>query len=195
MIFSSSCRYFDPVNLTEGWCSGSKAAYFSQLGSYATVPNINITDCDFTIAFWIKSNGFEGPIITLWSISGKLFYVAIKKSTVFLSVYNTLEKAHFKNNDWNHIAVTCEQFKIRVFVNGSERFLQEQWNEYFFLKPARGETDYAIGNNPALLKMPLINGPLVGSVMDLYVIGMALSVNNISDMMKGKIIYYSKLQF
>ena len=131
-------------------------------------------------------------------MSGKLFYVAIKKSVIFLSVYNTLEKADFKNNDWNHIAVTCEQFKIRVFVNGSEKFLQEQWNEYFefFLTSDRGESDNAIGNDPVLFDIPLINEPFVGSVMDLYVIGMALSVNHISDLSNGeRIINYIKLQF
>ena len=183
-----SCRFFPgPVNLTEGWCPGSKAAYFSQLDSYATVPNINITNCDFTIAFWIKSTGFEGPLIAFWSLNGKLFYVAIKKSVVFLSVYNTLEKSFVHLKNWNHIAVTCEQFKIKVFVNGTKQFLQEQWNEYFFSSSEHYEPDFVIGNNPVLFTMPLNKGPFVGSIMDLHVVGVSLTENDISNLFKGKI--------
>ena len=118
-------------------------------------------------------------------MSGKLFYVGIKRSIVFLSVYNTLKKADFRNNYWNHIAVTCKQFKIRVFVNGSEKFLHEQWNQYF-LSSDRGKSVSAIGNDPVLFDMPLINEPFIGSVMDLHVAGMAVSVNYISDLMKGE---------
>ena len=58
--FLLSYRYFGSVNYTKGWCPGSKAANFSQNGSYATVPNINITTCDFTIAFWVKYIGVDG---------------------------------------------------------------------------------------------------------------------------------------
>jgi len=162
------------------------AAHFSQLGSFATVPNINITNCDFTIAFWVKSIGSDGPIIAVRSTRGKLFYVAIKSSIVFLSVYNTLEEAHFRINDWNHMAVTCEQFKIKVFVNGTERALKERWNEYFFLPSDRYEPYHIIGNNPDLFKMPLMTQPFVGSVLDLYFVGMALSVEQISDLFKGE---------
>ena len=182
-----SCRYYGSVNFTEGWCPGSKAAHFSQLGSFATVSNINITSCDFTIAFWVKSTGSDGPIIAVRSISGKLFYVAIKSSIVFLSIYNTLEEAHFKKNDWNHIAVTCRHFRMKVFVNGTERVLKERWNEYFFLRSHRYEPYYtSVGNNPDLVKVPFIEQPFVGSVMDLYVVGMALSVEQISDLVKGE---------
>ena len=97
------------------------------------MPSLNITSCDFTFAFWVQSSGSGGPIIAVRSISGKLFYVAIKCSMVYLSVYNTLEEARFSKNDWNHIAVTCQHFEMKVFVNGTERAVEERWNEYFFL--------------------------------------------------------------
>ena len=183
------------MNFTEGWCPGSKAAHFSQVGSYATVPSLNITSCDFTIAFWVKPFGSEGPIIAVRSISGKLLYVAIKSSIVFLSVYNTMEEAHFRRNVWNHIAVTCRHFEMKVFVNGTEKPLKERWNEYFFLSD-RFQHYYIIGNHPDLFKISLITQPFVGSVMDLYMVGMALSVDQISDLFKGNIcqlILYSDL--
>ncbi|KAL9974214.1 hypothetical protein ACROYT_G011228 [Oculina patagonica] len=55
-------RYDGFVNFTEGRCPGSKAMNFSKVGSYATVPNVNITDCDFTIAFWIRFRKKENHI-------------------------------------------------------------------------------------------------------------------------------------
>ena len=151
------------------------------------MPNINITNCDFTIAFWIKATGTEGPIVAAWSTSGKLFYIAIKRSIVFLSAFNTLGKAHFRNSDWNHIGITCEQFKIKVFVNGSKKALGEQWNEYYlFPYSERYEPYHVIANNPVLLNVPLVTQPFVGSVMDLYVVEKALSVNEIINLFKGK---------
>ena len=177
------------MKFTEGWCPGSKAAYFSHNSSYATVPNINIKNCDFTIAFWIKSNGVDGPIIAFRTNSGKIFYIAMKESIVFLSVYNTLTKANFNVNDWNHIVVTCEQFKIKVFVNGIERVLQERWNEYFFVSSDHGQPNCIIGNNPHFFKTGLIGElktqSFIGSVMDLYVAGRALSVGEIADIFQG----------
>ena len=182
-------RYFGSVNFTEGWCHGSKAAYFSHNGSYASVPDINITSCDFTIAFWIKSIGVDGPIIAFRTVSGKLFYIAMKESIIFLSVHNTLAKADFRISDWNHIAITCEQFKIKVFVNGTERVLLHRWNEYFFVSSDHGQPHFIIGNNPHFFKIRFIaeltTHMFTGSVMHLSVIGRALSVGEIADILKG----------
>ena len=177
------------MNFTEGWCPGSKAAYFSHNSSYATVPNVNITNCDFTIAFWMKSTSVDGPIIAFRTNSGKIFYIAMKESIVFLSVYNTLVKGSFNISNWNHIVVTCEQFKIKVFVNGIGRVLQERWNEYFFVSSDHGQPNCIIGNNPHFFKTGLIGElktqSFIGSVMDLYVVGRALSVGEIADIFKG----------
>ena len=178
------------MNFTEGWCPGSKAAHFSHNDSYASVPNINITKCDFTIAFWIKSTGVGGPIIAFRTVSGKLFYIAMKESIIFLSIYNTLAREDFRISDWNHIAITCDKFKIKVFVNGTERELQQSLNEHFFVSSAdHGEPYCAIGNNPHFFKIPLLGGltshSFIGSVMDLYVIGRALSVGEIADIFTG----------
>ena len=180
-----SYRYFGIVNHTEGWCPGSKAATFSQNGSYATVPNINITTCDFTIAFWVKCNGVDGPILALWSKGGKLFYVTVKNSRLILSIHNSF---HLQINYWNHVAVTCQLNKIKVFVNGTEKALMDEWNEYFFSSLARYQSEYIIGNDPDFVQMPMANGVFVGAVMDFYVTGKALSVKQIGDLIKGKSI-------
>ena len=179
-----SYRYFGTVSHTKGWCPGSKAATFSQNGSYATVPNINITTCDFTIAFWVKYNGIDGPIMALWSQGGKLFYVTVKNSRLILSIHNTFD---LQINYWNHVAVTCQLHKIKVFVNGTEEALMDEWNEYFFSSLGRYQSDYIIiGNDPAFVQMPMANGVFVGAVMDFYVTGLALSVKQIGDLIKGK---------
>ena len=182
-----SYRYFGIVNHTKGWCPGSKAANFSQNGSYATVPNINITTCDFTIAFWVKCNSVDGPILALWSKGGKLFYVTVKKSRLLLSIDNTF---NLQISYWNHVAVTCQLHKIKLFVNGTEKALIDQWNEYFFSSLGRYQPKYIIGNDPVLVQMPVANGVFVGAVMDLYVTGKGLSAKQVSDLSKGESSIY-----
>ena len=151
---------------------------------------MNITTCDFTIAFWVKYIGVDGPILALWSKDGKLFYVTVKNSRLILSIHNTF---HLQINYWNHVAVTCQQHKIKVFVNGTEKALVDQWNEYFFSSLGRYQPEYIIGNDPGLVQMPMANGVFVGAVMDLYVTGIALSVKQIGDLMKGESSIYSRV--
>ena len=147
------------------------------------MPNINITTCDFTIAFWVKYNGADGPILALWSKGGKQFYVTVKNSRLILSIDNTF---HLQINYWNHVAVTCQLHKIKVFVNGTEEALIDQWNEYFFSSLGRYQSEYIIGNGPDLVQMPMANGVFVGAVMDLYVTGIALSRKQVYDLSEGE---------
>ena len=154
------------------------------------MPNLNITTCDFTIAFWVKYIGVDGPILALWSKGGKLFYVTVKKSRLLLSIDNTF---HLQISYWNHVAVTCQQHKIKVFVNGTEEALIDQWNEYFFSSLDRYQSEYIIGNDPGLVQMPMANGVFVGAVMDLYVTGKALSAKQVSDLSKGENSIYSRV--
>ena len=147
------------------------------------MPNINIRTCDFTIAFWVKYSGVDGPILALQSKGGKLFYVTVKNSTLILAIHNTF---HLQINYWNHLAVTCQLHKIKVFVNGTEEALVDQWNEYFFSSLGRYQPEYIIGNDPGLVQMPMANGVFVGAVMDLYVTGKALSAKQVYDLSKGE---------
>ena len=151
---------------------------------------MNITTCDFTIAFWVKYIGVDGPILALWSKNGKLFYVTVKNSRLILSIDNTF---HLQINYWNHVAVTCQQHKIKVFVNGTEEALVDQWNEYFFSSLGRYQSEYIIGNDPGLVQMPMANGVFVGAVMDLYVTGIALSAKQVSELSKGESSIYSRV--
>ena len=151
---------------------------------------MNITTCDFTIAFWVKYIGVDGPILALWSKDGKLFYVTVKNSRLILSIHNTF---HLQINYWNHVAVTCQLHKIKVFVNGTEEALVDQWNEHFFSSLGRYQPEYIIGNDPGLVQMPMANGVFVGAVMDLYVTGIALSAKLVSELSKGESSIYSRV--
>ena len=121
--------------------------------------------------------------MALWSKGGKLFYVTVKNSQLILSIHNTF---HIQINYWNHVAVTCQLHKIKVFVNGMEEALIDQWNEYFFSPLGRYQSEYIIGNDPVFVQMPMANGVFVGTVMDLYVTEKALSGKQVYDLSKGE---------
>ena len=96
----------------------------------------------------------------------------------------TWEKENFTDSRWNHIALSCENFKIRMFVNGKGTELRERWKQPFCQSSDSYQPSYIIGNNKDLLVKAQ---PSNGSVMDLYIIQGALSANQISDLIKGKI--------
>ena len=109
--------------------------------------------------------------------------MTVKNSRLILSIHNTF---HLQINYWNHVAVTCQLHKIKVFVNGTEEALVDQWNEYFFSSLGHYEPEYIIGNDPVFVQMPMANGVFVGTVMDLYVTGKALSGKQVYDLSKGE---------
>ena len=116
--------------------------------------------------------------------------MTVKNSRLILSIHNTF---HLQINYWNHVAVTCQLHKIKVFVNGTEEALVDQWNEYFFSSLGHYEPEYIIGNDPVFVQMPMANGVFVGAVMDLYVTGIALSAKQVSDLSKGESSIYSRV--
>ena len=134
--------------------------------------------------------GVDGPILALWSKGGKEFYVTVKNSRLILSIHNTFD---LQINYWNHVAVTCQLHKIKVFVNGTEEALVDQWNEYFFASLGHYPPEYIIGNDPVFVQRPMANGVFVGAVMDLYVTGIALSGKQVSDLSKGESSVYSRI--
>ena len=187
LLLFTLCRYDGPFSLINGWCLGSHAALFSRSDSKATLSKINITSCDFTIAFWVISTASEGPKVALWSVTGKLTYIAIRmKAIEVYSQFNMYkwENENFTDSHWNHIALTCNNFKIRMFVNGKETELKQPWYQTFVQSSHRYMASCVIGNN---LDLSVTVQSSAGSVMDLYVTQEVLSVNQISDLIEGKI--------
>ena len=132
----------------------------------------------------------NGPILALRSQGGKLFHVTVKNSRLLVSIHNTF---HLQVKSWNHVAVTCQVNKIKVFVNGAEEALIDQGKDNFFSSLGRYQPEYIIGNDPVLVKMPTTNGVFVGAVMDLYVTGIALSPRQVSDLSKGESSVYPRI--
>ena len=72
-----SYRYNAKINFTEGRCPGSKAMVCADdRMTSATVPNVNIGDSDYTIAFWTRLLGPSARAhVSGWSRSGKLLHL------------------------------------------------------------------------------------------------------------------------
>ena len=186
MLFTL-CRYDGPFGLINGWCLGSQAAFFRRSDSKATLSKINITSCDFTIAFWVISTAPEGPKVALWSVTGKLTYIELKMKAIEVHSQFKMykwENENFTDSQWNHIALTCDNFKIRMFVNGKETELKQPWYQTLFQSSHSYKASCIIGNN---LDLSVTGQRSDGSVMDLYVTQEVLSVNQISDLIKGKL--------
>lgn len=179
---------------------------FSQFGSYATVPNVNITLCNFTIAFWIRlfqpvsGSSHSHTIMMGKTISGNLFSLFVQvlpADTNFEVFFNrevsvnttsqTLVTFTADINSWIHVAVTCEQDnKVRMYVNG-ELF---QTADSLFDIPVQNtfslpKETYRIGNHPG----PFIQ--MYGSIMNLHIIRFGLPPDDISDLFTGQQIVIS----
>jgi len=95
-------------------------------------------------------------------------------------------------DEWTHIAATCQRNRIQLYVNGVH---QETFREKIpfpitddFSTDLSSEElkSYYIGKDPR--KEFAHSRKFYGSVMDLHVIGVALSPPEISDLYHGKIV-------
>ena len=175
-------RYSDPVNLTEGRCPGSKAMIFNASWSRVTVSNVNIGDCDYTIAFWIRliqSNGFaeivgssrSGKILVL-ATNGMSAHICPEVSTEIYMTCMRISSAVVVNN-WTHVAVTCEQDnRVKVFFNGEIGTITSRPDlRVHFARPPK-ETFF-------------INYYYSPVIMDFHILGFALPRDEIYDLYRG----------
>lgn len=200
--------YFGSVTFTRGRCPGSKAPYFNTLDTYATVPNINIPDCDFTVACWIRvlpiGRGAAFAAV-FWSVSasGNLLYFTLSKyhggvsfglkqmlrPLNYTNVITTTRKIPYGN--WTHITATCRGNRIGMYVNGDHQRSNSEnipfsITEDFSTDMSSEELkSYYIGKDPR--KEFSSSRKFHGSVMDLHVIGVALSSVEVSYLYRGKI--------
>ena len=204
-------RYSGPVAFTQGRCPRSEAPNFNTTDSYATVPNINISDCDFTVACWIRvlpigrDVAFEGYTV-FWSVSASgnpLSLTLLKNGQsggIFFRLKQMLRPLNYTKviiatqktvpyGKWTHIAATCQGNDIRMYVNGeyqssNSRNISFPMTEDFDMSSEKLKS-YYIGKDPRreFVRSRKFNG----SVKDLHVIGVALSSAEISDLYHGKI--------
>ena len=106
--------------------------------SFATVSNVNISFCNFTIAFWIRLDfigWFKIDLIRGSSTRGKIIFISYYKIskvagnffvfTIELEVSRSIMSIwsvnipYDKGKNWNHFAVTSQQCdKVKTYLNG-----------------------------------------------------------------------------
>ena len=187
-----SYRYNASVNFTEGRCPGSKAIVFDKVGSFVMVPNVNIGDCDYTIAFWIRLLRHDDRVVigSGSSRSGKSFSLVIDGyHSNFEFRYEAFTRKLFETtcvfgfpdvvrNNWIHIAVTCEQEnRVKIFFNGEivNSFKRQYYVSVLLPKDKPPKETFVIGHDYFLSPV----------IMDLHILGFALSGDEIYDLYRG----------
>ena len=154
------------------------------------VPNVNIGNCDYTIAFWIKLLHLSAfSRIFGSSRSGKVVVVEIGK--LALSCHEVAEATQIHmtcvfgssgavKNIWTHIAVTCEQDnRVKIFSNGEIANITQAANMSFqelvsILKTLPPEETFVIEISHSEV------------IMDLHILGFALPPDEIYDLYRGQ---------
>ena len=178
----------------EGWCPGSKAPVFNQANSFATVPIIYLNDRSFTISCWIKQTKSVGDQIGAiysdwynpWHFTFQITNQRIGKQRIQFTrhsqsgvIWWNLVSTVLSLSVWTHVAVTWNQVTRTVLIYADGRVSH---NNYSLGKPFYTSTGrpYQIGNDGHWE-----NHQFYGSVMDLYVFGTALSLDEI-DKLRGE---------
>lgn len=168
--------------------------------SYAKIwPSTDISKREsYTIACWIKLKSYisnKDYIQVIYSdwIREK-FRLAIQsgKVSLFSKAFDgkwIIKRAHARIplRQWIHVAVTLDGYTITLYVDG------EEWDGYSFDSPnnSSGSPDSSPDRTAFIAGNPYFNNDqFLGSVMDLYVFGIALSRDNIINVYKGELFRY-----
>jgi len=183
-----SYSYGASVNFTEGRCPGSRVMIFEYVLPSVMVPNVNIGDCDYTIAFWMRlSQRTQGVLVLGSSRSGKFLSLYIQEMSAIIcrEVSTRIDATCVRTgsvafmNGWIHIAVTCKQDnEVKMFING-ETFSSVSMTSMPLPDVFNG-----------VLTMPhkesfiiyYLSSPLL---MDLHIFGFALPRDEIYDLYRG----------
>ena len=193
-----SFSYFSLIgspSFTEGRCPGSKALFLNQSHSYALAPIVILNDRSFTIACWIKQTkrvfNELGAIYGDW-YNPRQFLLSSKNQKIVFQRYQydnalwelwSIESANVTLDTWTHVAVTWDHVNglVSIYADGKlnkERFYPRSST---FAQPTGWR--YQIGKDGHW------NGhQFNGSVMDLYVFGTALSMEQINKL-RGESIF------
>ena len=170
----------------EGRCPGSKAVFFNQTNPFARTPKIDIIDQSFTIACWIKQTTWVHN--TLAAIYGDWydpwqFLLSIENQNVIFHRHQNGTEKWFSlkstvaiSETWTHVAVTWDHVigAVYIYADGKEVGYRSYKPEAKFYGPT-GEL-YQIGDDGHTWK----NHQFHGSMMDLYVFGTALTLDQIN---------------
>ena len=178
---------FNSVPLfAEGRCPGSKAAFFNQTNSFARTPKIDLTDQSFTIACWLTQT--RSVPNELAAIYGDWYYpwqflLSIENQKIIFHRHQdgkekwfSLGSTNVSLDTWTHVAVTWDLVKraLYIYADGKEIGYRSYESEVKF----HGLTGklYQIGKDGHTVE----NHQFHGSIMDLYVFGTALTLDQIN---------------
>ena len=183
------CFRFNGVPpFTEGRCPGSKVVIFNQSNSFARTPIINLNGRSFTIAFWIKQTRWvQDEVAAIYSdwYDPWQFLISTNNQKITFnrrqygsggqSVWWSLESTKVTLDTWTHVVVTCKHMTgaAYIYADGKEIGYNSYTPEFTFYEPTGNL--YQIGKDGYQRE----NHQFHGLVMDLYVFGTALSLDQI----------------
>ena len=158
-----------------------------------TVPNVNIGDCDYTIAFWTRLlDPSARAYVSGSSRSGKILYLDADAEFKVVFYCHEVSVTHVTClqsskvlgvvvNHWNHFAVTCEQDnRVKLFVNGQIVKIAIRYNNTY------QDLISGFGIPPLPKEIFVIGGLSYRTVMDLHILGLALPPLEIFDIYRGQ---------
>ena len=168
----------------KGRCPGNNATVFNQTNSFATAPIISLNGRSFTISCWIKQIKWVrdqfGAIYGDWHrpwqflLSSKNQRIAFQRHSTGSDEWPYLESNILPLRNWTHVAVTWQHATgiLVMYADGKVIGQGSYENETFY-----GPTgvQYKIGEDGHSQ-----NHQFYGSVMDLYVFGKALSLDEVN---------------
>ncbi|KAJ7336065.1 hypothetical protein OS493_013442 [Desmophyllum pertusum] len=171
----------------EGRCLGSKALFLNQSNSFARTPIINLNGRSFTIAFWIKQTRWVlDELAAIYSddwwdpwqfqLSTQNQEIIISRHAKGYEDHVSLGGTKVTLDTWTHVAVTWEHVtgSVLIYADGKEIGKRLYPARTKFFEPTGNP--YQIGN----VGSEGGNNQFYGSVMDLYVFGTALSLDQIN---------------
>ena len=172
----------------EGWCPGSKAPIFDRSNSFATAPIIYLNRKSFSISCWIKpmrslATGYE-MIYNDWNYPLQFYFGLLDKAVIFgrhstdydYKWYSVQSSVKVSSNIWTHVAVTWDYRTgiSTIFVDGKNEANRTYPPRKIYFYPPTGKP-YKIANAGHSN-----DKQFYGSVIDLYVFGTALSLDQIN---------------
>ena len=169
----------------KGRCPGSKAVTFNKKSSFASAPIIDLNGRSFTIACWIKQT--RSVLDELAAIYGDWyypwqFYLSVKNQEIFFERHKhgddewwSLGSTKVALHTWTHIVVIWDQENraVSILADGKTVGYRSFTSGATFYQPT-GRW-YQIGDDGHSH-----DHQFYGSVMDLYVFGSALSLQQIN---------------
>ncbi|KAL9976606.1 hypothetical protein ACROYT_G013927 [Oculina patagonica] len=179
-------RFSSLPSFTVGRCPNSKAVIFNQTNSFASTPIIIINSRSFTIALWIKQKKCIpdqfGAIYSDWFSPWQFLLSTRNKKIQFHHHQHNaqaqwwfIESSNVSLDMWTHVALTWDHVtgSVFIYVDGKKVGYNTFTPGATFYQPTGRR--YQIGNDGHWN-----NHQFFGSVMDLYVFGAALSLDEIN---------------